>query len=168
MCGVHHARVPKCASARCRGAGLCSRCSPFILIWGHQFSTLYWSEASPSRPRLSPPWDHSSGKRSSSARKLSPGSHRAGIRAGPPQSPLFWAEWSSCTPFRDLILTPDQTQTAASAHLRLCSSEQRHYFLGSSGLEDRMNQMCAKLLGPSEEENILGLHSLLESVVPQS
>jgi len=47
----------------------------------------------------------------------------------------------------------------------LGSSEQRHYFLGSSGLEDRMNQMCAKLLGPSEE-NILGLPSLLESSGP--
>ena len=98
----------------------------FILIWSRYFYTLYWSEASPSRPRLSPPWDHFRRKRSISARKLSPGSRRADIRGGPPQSPLFWAEWSSCSPFRDLILTPDQTQSAPSTHLRPCSSEQRH------------------------------------------
>ena len=27
--------VPKFVSVRCRWAGLCSRCSPFILIWSH-------------------------------------------------------------------------------------------------------------------------------------
>ena len=37
MCGVHRAHVPKFASVRCRWAGLCSRCSPFILTWSHWF-----------------------------------------------------------------------------------------------------------------------------------
>ena len=132
MCGVHRAHVPKFASVRCRWAGLCSRCSPFILTWSHWFPLCtevrlllvyqgsHLSETSPAeREALQP-------------ESFLPGLIRltSGVRF---QSPLFWAEWSSCPSFWDLILTPDKTETTPSTHLRLCTSAQRKFLIGRQG-----------------------------------